>query len=768
MPAERIGMRDAREIIRLKFSSVSTHEIARRLGMARSTVRETLKRADGAGLSWPLPEDMNDEALEAALYASRRSKRGHRRIEEPDWAGVHRELKRKHVTLLILWDEYIAANPGGYSYSRFCELYRSFEKTLSVTMRQTHAAGERLFVDYAGDGVPVVIDRLTGEIRMAQIFVAVLGASSFTFAKATWTQALPDWIDAHVRAFEAIGGVPELVVPDNAKTAIVKASFYDPQVNRTYAEMAAHYRTAILPARPRKPRDKAKVEQAVLIVERWLLGRLRRRIFTSLADVDAALGELMTQLNEKQALRRLGVTRRQLLEEIDRPALKALPDEPYEYSEWRVRRVGVDYHVDIDAHYYSVPYRFARAEVEARLTARGVEIFHKGERIAVHLRGEREPEAHDRSRAHALQPSALRRLDDRAHPGRRPQDRPGDRGALRADPRGQAPSRAGLPRLSRHRASRRLFRRGARRGRRRAGHRDRRQDLWLRQIHPRQQARSEARAKAPRGHRPDPSSQHPRAALLPLGDANVLKHPTLDQLHTLGLYGMAKAFADLAAAGQAKDLPHADWLALLLDRETSWRRDKRLTARLRAAKLRQQASVEDVDYRAARGLDRALFQKLAEGEWIDAHDNLALVGPSGVGKSWLACAIGQKACRDNRSVLYHRWPKLCEDLALARGDGRHPRLIKSLGRADLLILDDFGLEPLDAGARHDLLEILEERYGRRSTVVTSQLPLSAWHEVIGDPTYADAILDRLVHNAHRIELTGESLRRTRGKQSKTA
>jgi transposase len=377
MPAERIGMRDAREIIRLKGSGVSTHEIARRLGMARSTIRETLKRADGAGLAWPLPVDMTDGALETALYASRRSKRGHRRIEEPDWAAVHRELKRKHVTLLILWDEYIAANPGGYSYSRFCELYRAFEKTLSVTMRQTHAAGERLFVDYAGDGVPVVIDRLTGEIRMAQIFVAVLGASSFTFAKATWTQALPDWIDAHVRAFEAIGGVPELVVPDNAKTAIVRASFYDPQVNRTYADMAAHYGTAILPARPRKPRDKAKVEQAVLIVERWLLGRLRRRIFHGLADIDAALGEFMTQLNEEQPLRRLGVTRRQLLEEVDRPALKSLPDGAYEYSEWRVRRVGVDYHVDIDAHYYSVPCRFARAEVEARLTARGVEISTK-------------------------------------------------------------------------------------------------------------------------------------------------------------------------------------------------------------------------------------------------------------------------------------------------------------------------------------------------------------------------------------------------------
>ena len=386
MPAERIGMRDAREVIRLKSASVSTHEIARRLGLARSTVRETLRRAEAAGLAWPLPDDMTDAALEAALYSSRRSKRGHRRIEEPDWAGLHRELKRKHVTLLILWDEYIAADPGGYSYSRFCELYRAFEKTLSVTMRQTHAAGERLFVDYAGDGVPVVIDRLTGEIRMAQIFVAVLGASSFTFAKATWTQALPDWIAAHVRAFEAIGGVPQLVVPDNTKTAIVKACFYEPEVNRTYAEMAAHYGIAILPARPRRPRDKAKVEQAVLIVERWLLGRLRRRIFHSLADVDAALGELMAQLNERQPLRRLGVTRRQLLEEVDRPALKALPGEPYEYSEWRGCRVGIDYHIDVDAHYYSVPYRFARAEVDARITARGVEIFHKGERIAVHLR----------------------------------------------------------------------------------------------------------------------------------------------------------------------------------------------------------------------------------------------------------------------------------------------------------------------------------------------------------------------------------------------
>ncbi len=245
----------------------------------------------------------------------------------------------------------------------------------------------------------------------------------------------------------------------------------------------------------------------------------------------------------------------------------------------------------------------------------------------------------------------------------------------------------------------------------------------------------------------------------------MLKHPTLDQLHALGLHGMAKAFAEIAAGGEADGLGHPEWLGLLLDREASLRQDKRFAARLRIAKLRQQASVEDIDYRSPRGLDRARFQKLVEGDWIDAHDNLALIGPTGVGKSWLASSLGHKACRDNRSVLYQRVPRLFEELALARGDGRHPRLMRALGRADLLILDDWGLEPLDAAGRHDLLETLEERYGSRSTVITSQLPVARWHEIIGDPTYADAILDRLVHNSHRIELSGESLRRTRTKQT---
>jgi DNA replication protein DnaC len=229
---------------------------------------------------------------------------------------------------------------------------------------------------------------------------------------------------------------------------------------------------------------------------------------------------------------------------------------------------------------------------------------------------------------------------------------------------------------------------------------------------------------------------------------------------------MAKGFSELHAQGEAAALPLPEGLGLLLDREMSYRHDKRLSARLRYAKLRHQAAVEDVDYRTPRGLDRALFQKLVAGDWIDAHDNLAICGPTGIGKSWLACALGHKACRDNRSALYQRVPKLFSELALARGDGRYARLLKTLARVDLLILDDWGLEPLNAEARHDLLEILEERYGRRSTVVTSQLPVQQWHEVIGDPTYADAILDRLVHNAHRIELSGESLRKTKARAGK--
>jgi transposase len=373
-------------MLRLTAAGMSSRKIAASLSIGGTTVVDCLRRARAVSVGWPLPEDLSDAALEARLFpASMALAAIKSRRPQADWPAIYRELKRPGVTLQLLWEEHRAVHPEGYGYSRFCELFRAWEGRLSPTMRQTHVAGERLFVDYAGTTLKV-INGLTGEVMTAQLFVAALGASSYTYAEATWTQGLADWISGHVGAFEAIGGVPALLVPDNTKVAVIKACLYDPQINRSYADMAAHYGTAILPARPRRPRDKAKVEQAVLMVERWLLGRLRHRTFHSLAEVNAAIAEMLTRLNEERPIRRLGVTRRKLLEEIDRPALKALPDSPYVFAEWRICRVSIDYHVEVEAHYYSVPHRFVRAEVEVRFTARTVEIFHKGERIAAHQR----------------------------------------------------------------------------------------------------------------------------------------------------------------------------------------------------------------------------------------------------------------------------------------------------------------------------------------------------------------------------------------------
>jgi transposase len=380
-------MRRVREILRLKYEcGAPDRRIAVAIGVARSTVQLCLDRTAAAGLSWPLPATLTDQALEAMLFAPLGGSRpGARHKAEPDWTAIHQELRRPGVTLLLLWQEYRAIHPGGYGYSRWCELYRSWESRLSPTMRQAHPAGERLFVDYAGHTVEVV-DGSTGELRSAQVFVAVLGASNYTYAEATWSQGLPDWIGAHVRALAFLGGVPRQIVPDNLRAGVLRANWYEPGINPTYRDLAAHYGTAILPTRVRRPRDKAKVEVGVLVVERWILARLRNQRFFSLAELNTAIAALITDLNARP-MRKLGVSRRQLFDQLDGPALLPLPAEPFVYAEWRIRRVALDYHVEIDGHYYSVPHRLLRERVEARVTVRTVELFHKGERVAVHVRG---------------------------------------------------------------------------------------------------------------------------------------------------------------------------------------------------------------------------------------------------------------------------------------------------------------------------------------------------------------------------------------------
>lgn len=384
MPAERVSMRRIREVLRLSWGGkLSPRAVAQSCGLGRTTVREYLQRARQAGLSWPLPEKLSDGELETLLFPPPVSPTNAPR-PLPDWERVHEELKRKGVTLFLLWEEYKAVHPEGYEYSRFCDLYRAWAGRLPVWMRQDHKAGEKLFVDYAGMTMPVV-NRKTGEIREAQIFVATLGASNYTYAEPTWTQTLPDWIGSHVRALEFLGGVPSLIVPDNLRSGVSSACRYDPDANPTYAEMAAHYGTAILPARVRKPQDKAKVESGVLGVERRILAKLRNRTFFSLTELGQAIAALLVEYN-RRPFQQLEGSRRSLFIEVDKPALKPLPANRYEYAEWQKARVSLDYHVRADDHYYSVPYRLVKERVDVRLTNTAVEIFHRGTRVASHLR----------------------------------------------------------------------------------------------------------------------------------------------------------------------------------------------------------------------------------------------------------------------------------------------------------------------------------------------------------------------------------------------
>jgi transposase len=385
MPTKRLAMRQIHRLMGLHFGAgLGARAIGRELGISHSTVREYLARIAAANITWPLAPDITETALEQRLFANGGVQAGARRHVEPDWTAVVRELKRPGVTLQTLWEEYSDTQPDFYSYSRYCQLFREFERRLTPSMRQNHVAGDKAFVDYSGKKVPIV-DPHSGEVRHAEIFVGVLGASSLTYAEASWTQALPDWIGAHVRMFKFWGAVPRLLVPDNLKSGVHRASFYDPEINRSYGAMAEHYHVGILPARPYRPRDKAKVEAGVRIAQYYVLGRLRHRMFFSLAECNAAIAEILPQLNGR-VMRHIGLSRQQMFDTIERPAMQKPPEQDYEYAEWKIARVGIDYHVEAAGFFYSVHHSLIRQQVDTRLTERTVEIFRRGERVAAHVR----------------------------------------------------------------------------------------------------------------------------------------------------------------------------------------------------------------------------------------------------------------------------------------------------------------------------------------------------------------------------------------------
>ena len=387
MARKRLSVRKTRQVFRLKWEGCfSNRAIARACKIGRATVRDYLDRAEKAGLSWTQVEQMNEADLEDALFpkAADRSKG---KIT-PDWSYINQELKRKGVTLRLLWQECYQSNPqAAYSYSQFCNLYRSWSKKLSPVMAQSYKGGELLFVDYAGLTIPYVY-RISGEQKKAQVFVAALGASSYTYAEAQKGQDLNSWISGHVNSFEYFGGIPEIVVPDNLKSGVTSPCYYEPDINPTYDDLSLHYGFAIIPARVRAPRDKAKVETAVQVIERWVLAPLRKRTFFSVDEINKSIELLLEEVNNR-VMEHLEKSRRELFESVDRPALRPLPNRPYEYAERKSATVNINYHVTFNKHYYSVPYTLIGKPTEIRATANTVEVFYKGERVASHMRDNR-------------------------------------------------------------------------------------------------------------------------------------------------------------------------------------------------------------------------------------------------------------------------------------------------------------------------------------------------------------------------------------------
>jgi DNA replication protein DnaC/transposase len=741
-----------RQLVRLILTTnFSNRRIAKITGVSPNTVKNYRSKCHDKHIKLLDMNDMADNQFTRCLSNPKKTDTGKRL---PDWPYVHELMQVKHQTLIQLWEEYRSICPAdAYSYSQFTHYYRLYVKTIDISMRQYYQPGEVCFVDFAGKRIPW-IDSDTSEEHFAEIFVGVLGCSQLIYACALRSQKLEDWLNAHQTMLAYYGGVPQLVVPDNLKSAVTTPGKF-PVINHSYQELAEHYNFTIEPARVRRPQDKSLGEIGVLLVTRWITVILRRRTFFSIAEINQAIAELLEPLNQRP-FKRVQGNRRERFESLEASCLAPLPKGTLEIGRWiHQQKVNRDYHVYVHGHAYSVPYELVGQHVDVKVCHQKIEFYFQHKLVTFHARSfvdggtttdnNHRPSSHQayakQSKAHFVEwakqlgESALSLVMAQFY-GRPEYSLKGCKACTQ------------LQKLALQYGNQRF------------------ESACYCACEIQSMTVSSVRSIL----------QHLTICLSRLSCLFIIMCAVLiitsmevskmseQQVYTnlqeLRLQGMASALQQVQESPDKLAMPLMDILSFLTCEEIQYKAQKKRERMFKAAKLKQgQACVEDIDYIAKRGIDKGNLVTLCTCDWVTRKQFLIITGSTGTGKSWLACALANQTIRLGLPALYQRFSLLMEELTTARKDGSLPKLRNYLAKFKLLIVDDWAMAPLSAGNRQDLLDLLEDRTGSGALIITTQLPVSKWHEYIGEPTIADAIMDRIIHRAHRLELHGESMRK---------
>ena len=756
-----------REILRLIAMGVSQESVAFSCGCAQSTVSDVIRAARARGLSWPLPEEMDDAAIRSVIYPKRSRKATDKAAI--DFEHVARELGRRGMTLSLLWNEYcdsaVSRGEEPYMYSAFCREYRKWAQAHDVRMRIDHRPAETIQVDWVGDTAEVV-DPDTGELLRVYVFAGCLPYSNYLFAEGFYRTDEQAWIDAHAHMFSFFGGATPVLVPDNCKTAVSKNTKEALIVNEQYRRMSEHYGCAVVPARVRRPRDKASVEMGVGLIERQAMLALRGRRFMSLGEFNSALADQVAAINSRPFQKREG-SRESVFLAQEKPLLIPLPATPYEMTARKEVTVNFNYHVCFDGCWYSVPFEFVKRTVAVVATAMD-RVGDGGRHADRHARA-RSPQGRvpHQPRPHAGCPQGLRRMERRAVQVVGREHRGGHRAGDRGHPVVAQDRAAVVP----------LVPRRARPG----------EDLWRGAFGgsvpkgPSQDAeaqlqdykgRNSGTCPGSRAHRRGGRRLSEGPGLLPKDRERrrrqrrerrtmMASQSTMDKLHDMRLSVMARAYRDQEELPAASGLSFDERLAMIVDAEWDSRRTNKRLRHLRQAGFPEQdANIADVRYDDDRKLDRAQMAELSNCSWIASRRNIIVTGASGAGKTWISNALGVAACNAFYTVRYTRLPELLDELTVFK-DEEWLKQRKKYIKCDLLIIDDWLLEQVKPNEAREIMEVIEARDMTGSLILCSQFPPSAWHANLGNGAIADAVIDRVVYKSYTIHIAGEESMRKR-------